>query len=175
MAFSTQPENFCSFVLTSTLLSADVLNLGGYNFLFGKGLTLSQTIPVFMCLQYKSFENTLGKGEIARHEQFLLFPQCFRHEQFLLFPTVFSTCLPTLFAIFIKSKVVVCKLFQFGIVYNSSFGKGLKHLQMTNYKYPSKNEENMVKRKKCCFPSISPFPTMFPKDLAPKVIKTWHW
>ena len=34
-----------------------------------------------MCLQYKSFENTVGKGEIARNEQFLLFP------------TVFSTCL----------------------------------------------------------------------------------
>ena len=28
----------------------------------------------FMCLQYKSFENTVGKGE---NEQFLLFPQCF--------------------------------------------------------------------------------------------------
>ena len=32
---------------------------------------------VFTCLQYKSFENTVGKGEIARDEQFLLFPQCF--------------------------------------------------------------------------------------------------
>ena len=32
---------------------------------------------VFTCTQYKSFENTLGKGEIARNEQFLLFPQCF--------------------------------------------------------------------------------------------------
>ena len=31
----------------------------------------------FTCLQYKSFENTVGKGEIARNEQFLLFPQCF--------------------------------------------------------------------------------------------------
>ena len=30
-----------------------------------------------MCLQYKSFENTVGKGEIARKEQFLLLPQCF--------------------------------------------------------------------------------------------------
>ena len=29
------------------------------------------------CLQCKSFENTAGKGEIARNEQFLLFPQCF--------------------------------------------------------------------------------------------------
>ena len=32
---------------------------------------------VFTCLQYKSFENTVGIGEIARYEQFLLFPQCF--------------------------------------------------------------------------------------------------
>ena len=32
---------------------------------------------VLTCLQYKSFENTAGKGEIARNEQFLLFPQCF--------------------------------------------------------------------------------------------------
>ena len=30
---------------------------------------------VFTCLQ--SFENTVGKGEIAHNEQFLLFPQCF--------------------------------------------------------------------------------------------------
>ena len=30
-----------------------------------------------MCLRYKSFENTVGKGEIARNKQFLLFPQCF--------------------------------------------------------------------------------------------------
>ena len=28
-----------------------------------------------MCLQYKSFENIVGKGEIAQNEQFLLFPQ----------------------------------------------------------------------------------------------------
>ena len=26
----------------------------------------------------KRIENTVGKGEIARHEQFLLFPQCFQ-------------------------------------------------------------------------------------------------
>ena len=30
-----------------------------------------------MCLQYKSFENIVGKGEIAHNEQFLLFSQCF--------------------------------------------------------------------------------------------------
>ena len=30
-----------------------------------------------MCLLYKSFGNTEGKGKIARNEQFLLFQQCF--------------------------------------------------------------------------------------------------
>ena len=29
-----------------------------------------------MCLQYKSFANTVEKGEIACNEQFLLFPEC---------------------------------------------------------------------------------------------------
>ena len=32
---------------------------------------------VFTCLTYTSFENTVGKGEIARNEQFLPFSQCF--------------------------------------------------------------------------------------------------
>ena len=32
---------------------------------------------VFTCLQYKSFEITVGIGEIAHNEQFLLFLQCF--------------------------------------------------------------------------------------------------
>ena len=31
----------------------------------------------------KWVENTVGKGEIARHEQFLLFPQCFQKACFL--------------------------------------------------------------------------------------------
>ena len=29
----------------------------------------------FTCVQYKAFENTVGKGEIAQNEQFLLLPQ----------------------------------------------------------------------------------------------------
>ena len=64
-------------------------------------LTLSQTSPFFTCLQYNSFENTVGKGEIARNEQFLLFP------------TVFFYPVRELSAIFIKFKVVVCKPFLF--------------------------------------------------------------
>ena len=32
----------------------------------------------FLRVCSKSLENTAGKGEIARYEQFLLFPQCFQ-------------------------------------------------------------------------------------------------
>ena len=32
---------------------------------------------VSTCLQYMTFENTMEKEEIARNEQFLLFPPCF--------------------------------------------------------------------------------------------------
>ena len=48
-----------------------------FKLFFGGDLQLSpKQALVFMCLQYKSLENTVGKGEIARSEQFLLFPQC---------------------------------------------------------------------------------------------------
>ena len=43
--------------------------------------------PRFL-LQCKSFKNTVGKGEIACNEQFLLFPECF--------PTLFENFLPFL-------------------------------------------------------------------------------
>ena len=55
-----------------------------------------------MCLHYKSFENTAGKGEIALNKQFLI-----SHSVF--YP------LGELSAIFIKFEIVVCKLFQFGV------------------------------------------------------------
>ena len=37
-------------------------------------LTFPKQALVFTYLQYKTFEKTVGKGEIARNEQFLLFP-----------------------------------------------------------------------------------------------------
>ena len=64
-------------------------------------LKLSQTIPGFKCLQYKSFENTVGKREIARKSNFSFFP------------TVFSTLFGELSAIFIKFRFVVSKFCQF--------------------------------------------------------------
>ena len=60
---------------------------------------------VFTCLKYKSFvENTVGKGEIAGNEQFLLFPLS------VFYP------FEKLSAIFVKFEIVVCKLFQYGSV-----------------------------------------------------------
>ena len=57
-----------------------------------------------MCLQDKSFENNVGElGEIAYNEHFLLFPQCFH---------LSGKCSVS----YIKIKIVVCKLFQFGTV-----------------------------------------------------------
>ena len=60
----------------------------------------SKQALAFTCLQYKSFENAVGKGEIAHYEQFLLFSQCF-------LPVWITS------AIFIKFEIVVCKLYQF--------------------------------------------------------------
>ena len=56
--------------------------------------------PVFTSLQYKSFENSMGKGEIA-HKQAIF-----------LFPTLFFTCFGELSINFIKFEIVVCKLFK---------------------------------------------------------------
>ena len=38
--------------------------------------------------QQTAFENIVGKGEIARNEQFLLFPQCFLLNQIRVSPFV---------------------------------------------------------------------------------------
>ena len=65
-----------------------------------------------MCLQHKSFENTVGKREIAHNEQFLLFPQCF-------LPFWKSFCH------FIKFKIILCELFKFGRILNSLIKNGL--------------------------------------------------
>ena len=40
----------------------------------------------------KRVENTVGKGEIARYEQFLLFPLCFQNTFQALFQTLCSQC-----------------------------------------------------------------------------------
>ena len=48
--------------------------------------------------QQITFENTVGKGEIARNEQFLLFPQCFLFNQIIVSPIVHIFDIISLFA-----------------------------------------------------------------------------
>ena len=47
-----------------------MISIGGTSF------THSHTMTHFDAPWNKPFENTVGKGEIARNQQFLLFPQC---------------------------------------------------------------------------------------------------
>ena len=46
-------------------------------FLFISGWIIVKLFPWFLLVWTMSFENTVGKGEVAHNEQFLLFQQCF--------------------------------------------------------------------------------------------------
>ena len=48
--------------------------------------------------QQTALENIVGKGEIAHHKQFLLFPQCFLLNQIIVSPYVHSSDTTSLFA-----------------------------------------------------------------------------
>ena len=100
-----------------TMLSAICLNLDQSKILSsGNGLKVVGSFtsmflnpftnkPWFLRVHphYRSFENTVGIGDIAPSEQFLLFLQCFL--------PVSQT-----FLIFIKFEIVVYRLFHFGRV-----------------------------------------------------------
>ena len=125
---------------------------------------------VFTCLQFKSSENTVGKGEIAHNEQFLLFPQCFLPvwRTFCHFHEARNCRLQTLsvwksqnFVVWERVnsfdqtpdfRLVQIRSFNFADDRNSGsiivihFGKRRKHCG---------------KRRKCWLPAFSPCPTMF--------------
>ena len=48
--------------------------------------------------QQTAFENIMGKGEIARNEQFLLFPRFFLLNQLIQFPFVYTFDIISFFA-----------------------------------------------------------------------------
>ena len=79
----------------------------------------SQPFPkkalVFRCLRYKSFENTVGKGENADNQHFLL---SFSHSVFYLIKEINHH--------FSNIHLVVCKCFQFGHVQIPSFWERVK-------------------------------------------------
>ena len=66
--------------------------------LFGKGLILYFIDTHFNASATDSFGNIVGKGEIARNKQFLLFPQCFLHNQKPVSPFVNIYDIISLFA-----------------------------------------------------------------------------
>ena len=68
----------------------------------------------------------------------IYYTNSFCNKQFLPFPQCFLPFWIT-FAIFIKFEIVVCKVFEFGIVYNLSFGKGL-NLENSKFCHVVKNK-----------------------------------
>ena len=100
--FSTLPKPIFNTSFTFILSSANTFNLDQSKILsFGKELTHYQTKNFLDWSKLKQVEddifkfdesnrkfskwveNAVGKGEIARYEQFLLFPQCFQKACFL--------------------------------------------------------------------------------------------
>ena len=60
--------------------------------------------------QQTVFENIMGKGEIARNEQFLLFPQCFLLNQITVSLFVHISDIVSLFAADLKSLKLAYKM-----------------------------------------------------------------
>ena len=98
----------------------------------------------------KQVENTVGKGEIAHNEQFLLYPQCFQKACFpgaskgvivrewvkknIVYNVFYAICiLKFLIATFQVSSAASLNL---GRYQNGVSGNGLMHLQITNSKLP---------------------------------------
>ena len=107
-----------------------------------------------MCLQYKSFENTVGKGEIAHTEQFLLFQQCclLVWRTFCHFLQTCNCCLQNSFGLE-DSKVCHWEKVKRLTLYHT----------IPPFNNPKKKGfgKHCGKRRKCWLPAFSPFPTMF--------------
>ena len=112
---------------------------------------------------FKRVENTVGNGEIACYEQFLLFPQCFQ-----------KGCFPG------ASKGVIVWEWVNSLP-NDKFSDWRKLQAFADNKINATLQEmfflglveNIVgKGKKCWLPAFSPFLTMFVKDFFFRVIKS---
>ena len=115
------------------------------------GLTLSQTSPGFYVSGTSLLKTLWEKEKLLVMSNF-----SFSHSVFYMFEELFS--------IFIKFEIVVCKLFQFGRVYNLLFGKGLNQFTAA---YPS------------FLPSVCPsitniFRHIFVSNHSSHPIETWY-
>ena len=104
----------------------------------------------------------MGKGEIARYEQFLLFPQCFQ-----------KACFPGA-----SEGVIVWEWVKL-LINSLPYDKILDWSKMKAFADDSLYVDQMMiyvfdsvgKRRKCWLPAFSPFPTMFSKALFFRVVK----
>ena len=69
------PQRF----LHNQMIVSPFVHISNIKSLFAAELEEPQPSPKQACLQYESFQNTVGKGEIAQNKQFLHFPQCLQH------------------------------------------------------------------------------------------------
>ena len=133
---------------------------------------------VFTCLQYK----TLGIGEIACNEQFLLFSQCF--STCLASSLLFSTNLKLLFAnSFSLEDCKICPLEKVNSLRNDktldqsklkAFADGKNKCDSkTEIGVGKENRKHSEKRRKCWLSAFSPFSPMFSKGLYPSTVKSW--
>ena len=135
--------------------------------------------PWFLRLQYKSAENTVGKGEIDSYEKFLLFP-------------VFSTHLENVPPFSPNSKSLSSNSFSLDKSEILLFQRGLTLSRKTNFRLVQTERfcrrqfqiqwewqkslwmgrKHRGKRRNCSFRAISSFPTVFSKDFYCRHVKT---
>ena len=111
--FPTLSKPNITFSFTFTLSSANAFILDRSKILSLVKRTISQTnLCFYMCLQYKSFENSVRKEEIAHNEHFFLFPATFSTLSINFHPFQFKT--------------VISRPFQFRRVQDLVFEKALQ-------------------------------------------------
>ena len=97
-----------------------VLIWTGPNFCCLVQLTLYYKIPTFNYLWKRTLENTVGKGENAGNQHFLLFPQCFLlYQRAIVILATFNLLSANAFN-FVSSEILL-------------FGKGLKTIGQASH------------------------------------------
>ena len=136
----------------------------------------------------KWVENTVGKGEIAHYEQFLLFPQCFQkvcfpgaslcgngltHQQQTAFENIVGTqadnCIPHLSIFFPIISLFAAELEEPKIGVS---GKELNVALMMISVFDGV-ENTVGNGENCWLPTFSPFPTVIFKAFFVRLVKSW--
>ena len=152
--------------------------------------TLSCSFPnkscFFTCLQYKSFETTVGKGETACYEYFLLFSYCFLpfwqtfchfHQIWIVFCKLLIWTRPRLCPLDkeLNNWFKPCNSFLHNNILALSKSEAFAnkfHCGSVGTIFLWKGRKHCWKRRKCPLPVFFSFHKMFPNILFLRVIKT---